>query len=401
MSVKVRRWKGQKGVYGVFIDHDGKRTAKKVGDRQAAEAVKRALDEELARGDYKIPQRGLLFKDLADEWIEMYPATRSVAQSTMNNYERFTRHHLIPYFGTMSVADIGYEQIEAFIAEKRSPKGSVRFPGRPLADPALRVGLVALRLILDRAVKVKKVLTVNPSIGVARFGRPPEDDTVDPFTGLELRAILAAAWARHRAFATFLRLWVQSGMRLGEVSALQNQDLDLAAGTVVVRRTYSHQRLGPTKGRRTRVVSLLHPVTEDTLEWRPGVTDESRRVLAELKALPIRSLEPEAFVFGVDKPWAAWWINAEWRKALMGAKVRYRSPEQLRHTFASTLLSRNAPPLYVQKQGGWKSAAVLFRVYAIYVEQAEQLVSDAGRPERRPAATSAQPPAEALGVTLR
>ncbi len=50
--------------------------------------------------------------------------------------------------------------------------------------------------------------------------------------------------------------------------------------------------------------------------------------------------------------------------------MRYRNPEQLRHTMASTLLSRNAPPIYIQQQGGWKSAAVLFRVYSRWIEQA-------------------------------
>ncbi|PYO50747.1 MAG: hypothetical protein DMD84_14935, partial [Candidatus Rokuibacteriota bacterium] len=45
-------------------------------------------------------------------------------------------------------------------------------------------------------------------------------------------------------------------------------------------------------------------------------------------------------------------------------------PEQLRHTFASTMLSRNAPLLYVQHQGGWRSASVLLRVYARWLPQA-------------------------------
>jgi integrase len=55
---------------------------------------------------------------------------------------------------------------------------------------------------------------------------------------------------------------------------------------------------------------------------------------------------------------------------LTAAKIRYREPEQLRHTFASTLLSRNAPLLYVQGQGGWRSASVLLRVYARWMPQA-------------------------------
>jgi integrase len=60
-------------------------------------------------------------------------------------------------------------------------------------------------------------------------------------------------------------------------------------------------------------------------------------------------------------------------------------PEQLRHTFASTLLSRNAPLLYVQKQGGWRSASVLLRVYARWMPQ------EYGEAAGQPSATPAQP----------
>src|SRR6266508_1048547 len=70
------------------------------------------------------------------------------------------------------------------------------------------------------------------------------------------------------------------------------------------------------------------------------------------------------------------------------AKVRYRSPEQLRHTVASTLRSRNAPLLYVQGQGGWRSASVLLRVYARWMPEA--FLEGA---QVRPAATQAQPQA--------
>jgi len=58
-----------------------------------------------------------------------------------------------------------------------------------------------------------------------------------------------------------------------------------------------------------------------------------------------------------------------WKRALQAASVRYRSPGQLRHAFASIMLSRNAPLLHVQRQGGWRSAAVLLRVYARWMPQ--------------------------------
>src|SRR5207244_11409239 len=82
-------------------------------------------------------------------------------------------------------------------------------------------------------------------------------------------------------------------------------------------------------------------------------------------------------------------LHRDWRRVLALARVRYRPPEQLRHTFASTMLSRNAPLLYVQQQGGWRSAAVLLRVYARWIPQdfesvlAQQATATQAQPARR------------------
>jgi len=96
--------------------------------------------------------------------------------------------------------------------------------------------------------------------------------------------------------------------------------------------------------------------------------------------------DPEAFVFGRGRvPLSSMDLHRRWRRALLAGRVRYREPEQLRHTFASTLLSRNAPLLYVQGQGGWRSASVLLRVYARWMPQAF-----AEGPQRQASATPAQ-----------
>ncbi|MGH7331353.1 MAG: tyrosine-type recombinase/integrase [Candidatus Rokuibacteriota bacterium] len=88
-------------------------------------------------------------------------------------------------------------------------------------------------------------------------------------------------------------------------------------------------------------------------------------MLVGLRGLTVRALEPEAFVFGRSgAPMSSMELHRRWRRALAKARVRYRAPEQLRHAFASAMLSRNAPLLYVKQQGGWRSASVLLRVYA-------------------------------------
>lgn len=143
----------------------------------------------------------------------------------------------------------------------------------------------------------------------------------------------------------------------------------------------------PTKTGHSRTVSLLHPVADDTTQWRPGATDGAQSVVAGLRGLTVQSLEPEGFVFGRGtKPLSSMELHRRWRRVLAKAQVRYRVPEQLRHSFASTMLSRNAPLLYVQHQGGWRSASVLLRVYARWMPE------EAGI---RPAPATLLPPAPA------
>jgi integrase len=385
VGVKLRQ---RDGAWWVFVNHHGKRKAKKIGtDKDKAKKVRKDLEDALARGDLRLAGESPTFEAFATDWLKRYPLLQAVRAGTMDNHRSFVTQHLIPFFGSAPVATITTTTVENFIVAKRQAGGSTRFAGRPLSESSLRTGLATLRLILQQAVRANHLRT-HPLEGLGRFKRNG-DENVDPFTGAELRAILETAHRLRPDFATMLRLWAQTGMRAGEVAGLQWQDVEPEAGTALVRRTWSRQRLGPTKTGIIRSVSFLHPTTEATAEWRPGATEESRALLTGLRRLTVRSLEPAAFVFGGGAvPIHSMDLHRDWKRVLVAARVRYRSPEQLRHTFASTMLSRNAPLLYVQKAGGWRSASVLLRVYARWVPEGVDSVAPT-----QPAATQTQPAA--------
>jgi integrase len=393
MGVNVKEWKG---AWWVFVNHHGRRKAKRVGDRRTAETVAKGIRKRLAEGAFRLAPQGPPFVELAEEWLRKYPVIRSISQTSLENYTGFVRQHLIPYFGSMSVSTITAETVEDFISAKRGASGSTRFQDRGLSAGTVRSGLVALRLILERAVKAG-YLPANPARGVGRFPRR-EEETVDPFTPAELGRILASAHQQDATFAALCRVWAQTGMRAGEVAGLRWGDLDLDRGLVVVQRTYTRGRIGPTKTRRARSVSLLHPTTEDTAEWKPGATLDSRAVLLAIRRLPVQALDAEAplFAWQDGQLWHPMAVLRAWKRALRAAGVRYRAPEQLRHTFASLMLSRNAPVLYVQRQGGWRSAAVLLRVYARWMPQEFDGQTQPAATPAQPAATSAM---AASGVT--
>ncbi len=374
MGVRVReKVKGSK-VYWLFIHYNGRRRTKRVGDKKAAELAATKLRAKLAEGDATVlarppvaaPSAPLTFRELAEEWRLKYAALHAIRSSTMETYERFTRGHLLPYFGAMPISAITATAIEDFIECKRGPGGSTRFKGKGLADSSLRSGLLALRLILTRAVRLK-LLPGNP-IDAVEWRSAQRVENVDPFTAAELRAMLAVP-AVDGDLLTLLELWARTGLRAGEVAGLQPQDVDLEAGAVLVRRTWTRERLGPTKTGRERRVSFGHPTVEDSLEWRPraDVVDAMAARIRRLKRTP---LDPTGFLFTQPdgRPWSSSSMNSAWRRALAKAGVRYRPAEQLRHTVASTLLSRGAPLLYVQAVGGWRSAGVLLKVYARWMD---------------------------------
>jgi integrase len=270
----------------------------------------------------------------------------------------------------MPIGDLSRRRIQEFIATRRAAGGSLK-TGKALTDSTLRTRLPTLKLILDYAVE-ERLIPANPMVGGPRLWRPASHvETIDPLTGRELRAILGAAEAIDRDFAVMLRLWAQSGMRSGEVRGLHRGDLDHERGLANVQRSRTKARVGPTKSGRTRLVSFIHPVCEDVGAWEPGATHESRSVLVALHRLNIVPLDPEGPLFSVGgMPMDERRLHTLWRRVITKAGVRYRHPEQLRHTWASTMLSRNAPVLYVATQGGWRTPGTLFKHYAKWMPQA-------------------------------
>jgi integrase len=374
MGVSVRKRRDDStGAWWVFISHHGRRRAKRVGDKKAALVAASQLRARLTLGDLSVFDQPAVpapsFEMVARRWLIEYPALHPIRPATLSNYRQFIEGHLIPFFGPKPISELTVSQVEQFITAKRQPGGSIRNPARPLQDRAIHVGLVALRLILKRATR-DKLIPANPMVDLEWRGAA-RTDRVDPFTGPELRLILAAARQVDPALAVMLQVWMQCGARAGEIAGLQWADLDLAHGLLTIQRTYSRHRLGPTKTGKNRTVSFLHPILDDGGEWRPGSSTLAFEVLGQLRQR-VEQAGAGPFVFGqAGKPLRSGQLHRLWRRTLMLAKVRYREPEQLRHTLASTLLSRGAPLLYVQSVGGWRSAAVLLRAYARWLPGGE------------------------------
>jgi len=314
------------------------------------------------------------FATVAEEALKLYAATRALRPGTRQNQELFLRNHLLPAFGSTAMTPKAFSRLEVrrFIARLRDPDGG------GLADSSIQVNLPTLRLILDFAYE-RGLLPSNPLTGGRLWVHKASAVEVNPFSASEVRTILKAARALNRDFATLIQVMVQGGLRPGEAAGLRRVDVDVSSGLVHVRGSWSltRRQRGPTKTKKSaRTVSVLHPVAEDRSVWRP--TDgaiETHRVLDGLQVLQALAPDRESPIFpsgtSPSSPISSREFYATWRRVLRHAKVAYRKPHALRHTFASILLSRGANPLYLVRAGGWTNANILFKVYAKWIEEAD------------------------------
>lgn len=144
----------------------------------------------------------------------------------------------------------------------------------------------------------------------------------------------------------------RAGLRLGELLGLDWTDLDEKQATLTIDRAFVRGTLTTPKNHQRRKADVSPQLLKALLALRA-----SQRAFALKKGRPAPAIMFPA-VGGVERL-----DESNVRKVLkricIAAKIRPRSPHCLRDTFASQLLSKNAPLLYVSRQLGHSSAPVI------------------------------------------
>jgi integrase len=172
------------------------------------------------------------------------------------------------------------------------------------------------------------------------------------------QAFLDAATAERRHFALFATL-VYAGLRPGEGFALRPGDLDFPQRLIRVERAWSLRREKDTKTHDQRAVEMSRNLTRILREH-----------LTWLKAEAFRCGwgQPEwLFPSDVGRPMDETKVGRVFRGVLRRAGLPAFRVYDLRHTFASLLLARNAPITYVAAQLGHANPATTLRFYARWI----------------------------------
>ena len=312
--------------YAYWRDLQGKQHAKAIGPRKReAETFVARVQTQVADGVYHEIEP-ITFPAFAELWVRDY-ATVQVKPSTLLNYRSMLTSSLIPFFGAVPLASIRTADVQRYVAERMASGVRPATAQKPL---------VLLKGMFKQAVEWD-FLRVNPAQVVK--GPRLDHPEMDFLTPDEIRALLEALDPEWRPLF-FTAIF--TGMRLGELLALQWSDLDWLGGTIRVRRSVWHGAFQEPKSRGSvRTIGMSPLLTGVLMEHRvTAAWNEHDLVFTTADGALI---DPSNVRNRVFEP------------TLHKAGLRKMRIHDLRHTFASLLINQGENLKYVQQQLGHAS----------------------------------------------
>jgi integrase len=306
----------RKSLWYYRIQHDGRRIESR-GFKTADDAY-RARTKQLE----KLLSRDLVHHNVTlAEFINVYMAeygSVSVREGTYLSTRSLLMKHIVPVIGGIKLRDLKtYHviQLQNDLVKTSAPS-------------IARNAMMALRKVLRKAVEWEYI-DHSPL-----KGKIPQAQS-DEYPVLELGQLFALVERLQGRDKAIVALAGFAGLRRGEIFGLRWDDIDFKAGSIKLSRQFIRGKFAPLKTDKSRVtIPVWSRLTRILMEWR------------------LQCGSPDLLFAGRNgKPLSGqFWNQTRWReiKKENGLPPRLRVHD-LRHTFASILLSIGAAPGDVQK----------------------------------------------------
>lgn len=303
-----------------------------------------------------IPSEKLKVGRYLQEWLQTTQA--SIRPSTWRRYEQLLRVHALPALGSLLLARLEPRHLQQLYTHCLT-QGS--------APASVRQLHAVLRRALGQAVKWG-TLPRN----VATLVTPPrvKRHDITPLSADQVKALLAAAKG-HRFEALYV-LAITTGMRLGELLALQWHDADFEAGMLQIRHTLVKTPTGwqlaePKTSRSRRRIALAPSAVEALRHHRSHQAAERLRLG--------QAWHDQNLVFAneIGKPMDAGNLlhRSLWPLLEKAGIPRLRFHD-LRHTAATLLLGQGVHVKIVSEMLGHSTVGLTLDVYSHVLPDMQQ-----------------------------
>jgi integrase len=344
------RWMGR---LSVSRDVDGKAHRLVVYGATQAEAVAKL---QVLRQQRDINARAIVGKDTVagylQRWLDNDIAVNR-ADTTFAKYEQTVRLHIVPYVGHLKLAKMDGEALIAWqgtLARKQTSIAKRRF------------SISVLRSALTKAIKLR-LIPYNPC---AVLDKPRAiTKEVTPLEPEQCHKLFAACKG-HR-LGDLITLAAMTGLRKGELFALDWNAVNLSEGVLVVRRTL--QELNGVKLKEPKTAAGKRVISLDSV-----AVDALR---SRLKKAQEEGFEPEHVPIVFPNIRGGYMRNSNFdRNVWYPIREDVGIPDtfvfhDLRHTQASLMLAAGVDLKVIQKRLGHRDFATTANTYAHLLQGAQ------------------------------
>jgi integrase len=364
VSVKVKHYRG---AWWVFIHHKGTRKSKRFTTEKAARTFAVAMEAALAKADYQLPADVVpeTFQTYADAWLP----TAGIKASTRRFYRENLARYIYPVLGKVDVSRLKREHTKRLLVALHAKK---------LAAKTITGIVRTFSTVCSEAVEDGH-LVVNPALKPGRLRRLMVDpnavkaSAIDPYTREEAAALVEKARLLLPKWHAFVLTALRTGLRLGELRALEWGDVDWRGRFLQVARNYVEGRTTTPKSGLVRRVDMS---TELHMVLRLHRVQQ-RRTWLQAKQKP--KTRPR-LVF----PSSRWTVldDANIRTAMRdlaeaaGVRERARPVHVFRHTFCSLLVQQGESLVYVKEQAGHSTIQITADLYARFMPGSNRTAMD-------------------------
>lgn len=358
---------GEKIYYYVTRDENNRRLQYSTGESDQQKALQVCLDR-MAQGKL-IPNSRLSFSDYAKDFYDYEKSPYIQGRIKRGfNYKRasavardsFIKKEAIPFFKDKLITQISPGDIERFVM-KLKEKG--------ITNTTIDFKINALKLIFNYAYKMGDI-KYNPVKQIMLFKKDTKEKgifTLDETDKLFVNDALENIWNNNLNIFTLNLIAFHTGCRLGELQALQVQDINLQDSCIEIKHSWNDRfGLSDTKTGKTRIIPINKDLKLKLLNLSWGKDDND-------------------FIFSDSdgkEPVARHKIYAQFKNALcrIGITEEERFKRNLsfhswRHTFASNLANDNVPELYIRRLTGHSSTQILDVYSHIQVEKLRAVIN--------------------------
>jgi len=364
----VSVYKRKSGRWAVRIDIDngvdGKRRQRSLGTFRLQKEAEKAERDAIGARDRgtDLSPRTVTIADLLERYLK--DGSDRLETSTLARYRTLVDRLIVPHLGEKTLAKTKPAHVSEWMTDLRARGGH---KGKPLSAKTCRHAFVLLSTAWRWALRMQLAAT-NPLAAVKAPTVPRSN--ANALSADEIDRIMGAASATR--WGPFVTLAFATGMRRGELCALQWGDVDLERATVFVSRSLTETRDGgllkSTKTGRARTAPLSR-VAIEALRRQRVLQAQDR-----LAAGPAYLADPAAPIFtdGLGRRLQPLDATKSYGRIAKAAGITSLRLHDARHTAATYMLVGGADVRSVSNILGHASATTTLSTYAHLIADAQR-----------------------------